>query len=257
MQYHGELAAALVLRLELGLPVAEQHFGIFQPGALPGEQQEELIVEVIVVGQRQDRAAAGEIAHPVVRQVVGQAIAEIGIAVLDQQVDGVAAHRAAGELVGRPRQREPAGRSFSGHASENLGRALQSRAFLILAEQADILVLETMGGDLMALVAQAADRVGMDFGDDRRHGDRRLERAAPEHTEQRTESTMQAEIGVGRGKILRLEAVGPAGRREIDDDAEAAAIAIRPGDLGIQQGSLVTDRIAFFPRHGGTPQRGG
>jgi hypothetical protein len=42
---------------------------------------------------------------------------------------------------------------------------------------------------------------------------------------------MHTVIGVGRGEILRLDAVGSASRREIDDNAEAAAFAVGPADL--------------------------
>src|SRR5580698_5847091 len=60
-----EMAAALVLRIELSLPIAVERVGILEAGALAREQQEELVVEVIVVGQGEDGAAAREVAHPV------------------------------------------------------------------------------------------------------------------------------------------------------------------------------------------------
>src|SRR5205807_391109 len=85
------VAAAPVLRVELGLPVAQQRVGILQTRSLAREQEKELVIEVIVVGQGEDRAAAGEIAHPIVRRVVGETVAEILVAVLEQEIDRVRA----------------------------------------------------------------------------------------------------------------------------------------------------------------------
>jgi hypothetical protein len=60
---------------ELGAPVAQQRVPVFEAGPLAGERQEDLVVEVVVMGQGQQRAAARLGRCPIMRDVVGQSIA--------------------------------------------------------------------------------------------------------------------------------------------------------------------------------------
>src|SRR5262249_50704090 len=118
-----------------------------------------------------------------------------------------------------------------------------------LVELAYILVLEAVRGDLMAGAAQALELVGLDLGDHRRHRESGLDAVAVEHAHQRVEAAMHAVVGVGRGQVVGLDALGPAGRAEIDEAAEAAALAARPLDVGVDDAALVADRVALLPRH--------
>ncbi len=86
VQDHVEVAAPGILGGEFGAPVAGQEIGVVQAGALGGEHAEPLVVEMIVVRQGQQGAAGGGVGDPVMRDVVGQAVAEIRVSGIDQQV---------------------------------------------------------------------------------------------------------------------------------------------------------------------------
>ena len=111
-------------------------------------------------------------------------------------------------------------------------------------------MLETVSGDLVAFVAQAAHRVTLNLGDHGRHGESRLDAIALQGAAELTQAAMHSEIGVGRGEVRGLDAFGPARRREVDNDAEAAALAVGPAHVGVEQCPLVADRVALFPGHG-------
>jgi hypothetical protein len=85
------------------------------------------------------------------RDVVGQPIAEVGVAGLNQEVDRVRADRANRIPVVLPRQREPAGRCAARDVGEDLGRARDALPRLITLKPADILVPEAVCGDFMTL----------------------------------------------------------------------------------------------------------
>ena len=91
----------------LGLPVAVEQIGILQAGPLAREHQEELVVEVVVIGQGENGTAAGEVAHPVMRRVVGQSVAEVRVAKVEQQID----------RAGSPRRRRTCRRVAPGRTS--------------------------------------------------------------------------------------------------------------------------------------------
>src|SRR6266545_5398225 len=93
----------------------------------------------------------------------------------------------------------------------------------------------------------------MDLGDHRRYSEGRLDAVALQGAAELAQAAMHAEIGVGRGEVLRLDAFGAARRREVDDDTDAAALAVRPTHVGVQQRALVADRVALFPGHGDLP----
>src|SRR4029079_5411272 len=63
VQHHREEAAALVLRVEFPAPVARQHVGILETRAGDRKQAKVLVVEMVVVRQRQQYAASREIGH--------------------------------------------------------------------------------------------------------------------------------------------------------------------------------------------------
>src|SRR5437660_1341337 len=86
-----EVTAALVLRIEFRLPVPRQGVGMLETGALAGKHQKELIVEMVVIGQRQQRPPAGKVGDPVMRYVVGQAVPHIGVPGIEQQIHRVRA----------------------------------------------------------------------------------------------------------------------------------------------------------------------
>ena len=67
------------------------------------------------------------------RDVVGQPIAEVGVAGLNQEVDRVGADRADRVAVALPRQREPAGRFAARDVGKDLGRARNAPPLLIAA----------------------------------------------------------------------------------------------------------------------------
>jgi hypothetical protein len=50
VQRHVEIAAALVLCRKLAAPVAQQRVRVLKAGSLAREHQEELVVEVVVIG---------------------------------------------------------------------------------------------------------------------------------------------------------------------------------------------------------------
>ncbi len=104
VQGHVEVTAALVLRIEFRLPVPRQGVGMLETGALAGKHQKELIVEMVVIGQRQQRPPAGKVGDPVMRYVVGQAVPHIGVPGIEQQIHRVRADRPAGKRIALPRQ---------------------------------------------------------------------------------------------------------------------------------------------------------
>src|SRR5262249_46037068 len=103
-QSQGERAATPVLSCKLAAPVAQQCIWVFEAGPLAREHQKELVVEMVVIGQRQQGAAACEVADPIMRNIVGQSVAEIQVPRLDQQIDRVGADRANRAAVALPRQ---------------------------------------------------------------------------------------------------------------------------------------------------------
>jgi hypothetical protein len=109
VQGHVEIAAALVLRRKLTVPVAQQRVRVFEAGPLAREHQEVLVVKVVVVRQCQQRAAAREIADPIMRDMIGESVAKVDVAGLKQEVDRVGADRANCIAVALPRERKPAG----------------------------------------------------------------------------------------------------------------------------------------------------
>src|SRR5215471_12193832 len=158
VQGHLEIAAALVLRCKLAAPVAQQRVRMFEAGSLAREHQKELVVEVVIIGHCQQRAAADEVTDPIMRNVVGQSVAEIDVAGLEQEVDRVGADRADRIAIALPRQRKPAGRFASRDLGENLGRARDAPLLLIAAEPTDILMPEAVCGDLMTSAASERTR---------------------------------------------------------------------------------------------------
>src|SRR5215472_6029435 len=104
VQSHVEIAATPVLGCKLAAPVAQQCIWVFEAGSLAREHQKELVVEVVVIGQRQQGAPACEVAYPIMRDVVGQSVAEIQVPRLEQQIDRVGADRADRVAVALPRQ---------------------------------------------------------------------------------------------------------------------------------------------------------
>jgi len=102
------------------------------------------------------------------RDVVGQSVAEIDVAGLKQEVERVGADCADRLTVALPRQREPAGRFAARDVGKDLGRARNAPPLLIALEPADILVPETVCGDLMTLGGERAHQIAMDKRDDRR-----------------------------------------------------------------------------------------
>ena len=114
VDHHVEVPAAAILGGELGTPVAGEEIRVLHAGTAAGEHAEPLVVEMVVVRQRQQGAAGGELADPVMRNVIGEPIAEVAIATVDQQVDRMRADRAAGERITLARQAEPAQRAGAG-----------------------------------------------------------------------------------------------------------------------------------------------
>ena len=77
---------------------------MLEAGALAGKHQKELIVEMVVVGQRQHRPTAGKVGDPVMRYIVSQAVPHIGVPGVEQQIHRVRADRPAGKRIALPRQ---------------------------------------------------------------------------------------------------------------------------------------------------------
>src|SRR5580704_15961067 len=61
VQYHMEAASAQILSLEFAAPIAEERVRMLQSCPLGRKQQKELIIEVIVIRQAEQRATACEI----------------------------------------------------------------------------------------------------------------------------------------------------------------------------------------------------
>ena len=121
---------------------------------------------------------------------------------------------------------------------------------LVLGERAHILVLEAVRGDLVAGARRACASLSAWISAITAGTAKvALMPIAVEHAGQRVEPAVHAVVGVGRGQVLRLDAVGPAGRAEIDHDAEAAALAAGPFDVGVEDALLVADRVALLPGH--------
>ena len=148
-----------------------------------------------------------------------------------------------------PRQGEPALRPPAGNLGQDLGRAGDPLALILPFQPTHILVLEPVGGDLVAFGGERADLVGMDVRDHRRHGEGRLEVVALQHGEQRRQSLIGAEFGLRRRQIGSADAVRSRRDAQVDGDADAAAGTLRPADFVVGEALLVRDRVAFFPRH--------
>ena len=58
------------------LEEAKQRVGVFQTGPLGREQQKELVIVMIIIRHRQDRAARPRVGDPMVRYVVGENITD-------------------------------------------------------------------------------------------------------------------------------------------------------------------------------------
>ena len=99
VQHHVEAASAQILSLEFAAQIAEERVRMLQPCTLGGEQQKELIIEVIVVRQAKQCATACEIRDPPMRRVVGEAIAEPLVPRIQEQLHGMRTDRAGRELV--------------------------------------------------------------------------------------------------------------------------------------------------------------
>jgi hypothetical protein len=139
MQHHREMPAALVLRVELGLPVAEQRVGILQARALAREQQEELVVEVIVVGQGRGSRGGWRSRSPssAARRRPGRC--RNSRSRLEQQIDRVRADAPPANLspAAPARTSRPA---LARDLRDDLGGALEPRALLVFGQHADILI---------------------------------------------------------------------------------------------------------------------
>ena len=103
------------------------------------------------------------------RHIVGQSVAHVLVACVDQQIHRMRADRAAGERIVLPRQTEPAGRPLSGRARQNVGRQIEPRLLVRRAKSADILMLQSVRRDLMTFGDQRAQPLGAQLRDDGRH----------------------------------------------------------------------------------------
>ena len=65
-------------------------------------------------------------------------------------------------------------------SAEDLGRAHDPLALVLARQPADILVLEAMGGDLVALGEKGADPVGVNFREHCRHREGCLQVVSPQ-----------------------------------------------------------------------------
>ena len=99
VQHHVEAASAQILGLEFAPPIAEERVRMLQSCSLGGKQQKELIVEVIVIRQAEQRATACEIRDPPMRRVIGQAIAEPLVPGIQEQIHGMRTDGAGRKLV--------------------------------------------------------------------------------------------------------------------------------------------------------------
>ncbi len=249
MQHHAELPPAAVLRVELRAPVAEQIVRMFQPGATAREQQKPLIVEMIIIRQRQHRSPRGRIRHPVMRNIVRQPVSHVLVPGIDQQIHRVRADRSSSERVLLPRQAEPAGRPPSRRPGQDLGRQIETLLFVRLGKSADVFMLQSVRRDLMPLRKQRSHAVGTQRRDDRRHGEGRLDTVAPEHRKELVQPIMRREESIRMRQILGANAFRPARHAEIHHDGDTTAVAIGPAYLAVAQAHFVGDRIALFPGH--------
>ena len=249
MQHHAELPAPLVLRIELRPPVAEQIIGMLEPRALAREHQEPQIIEVIVVGQRQQRAPRRKVRHPVMRNIVRQPVAHILVACADQQIDRMPADRASGERIVLPWQTEPSRRLLSRHARQYVGRQVEPCLLLLGGQPADVLMLQAVRRDFVPIGQQRANPFGAKLCDDRGHGKRRRDLEAPQHGKQPIEPVMRGEECVGMRQIGGADALRTTRHAQIHHDRDATAVAVGPANFVIPQSDFVGDRVALLPGH--------
>jgi len=85
---------------------------------------------VIIVGQREQAAPGVDIRYPVVRHIVRQTVAHVGVASVDEEFDRVRADRADRKVIALTRQRIPASGALPGDPSQAVGRRLNTRPLL-------------------------------------------------------------------------------------------------------------------------------
>src|SRR6202022_55739 len=144
----------------------------------------------------------------------------------------------------------PAGRPPSGYLGEDLGRACDPSTLVLALQPADILVLETVGGDLVALGDKGADPVGIDMRKHPRDGEGRLEVVSPQDGEQRGQPLIGTEFGFGGRPGRGANAVRPGCDAEVDGEPDTTARIPQPADFVVGEALLVRDRVAFLPGHG-------
>jgi hypothetical protein len=249
MQHHVELPSPLVLRVELGPPVAEQIVGMLQPSTAAWKQQEPLVVEVVVVRQGQQSPPRSEIRHPVMRHVVRQAIPHVFVTGVDQQIHCVGADGASGKRILLPRQTEPAGGALSARSGQNVGRQVEPLLFVDRTQAADVLVLQSIPGDLVPVRQQIAQPFRPQLRDDGRDGECRPDGEATEQSNKLVKPIMSSKVGIGVRQVFRANALRTARYAEIHRDGKAASIAIGPAHLVAMPRDLVRDCVALFPRH--------
>ncbi len=132
---------------------------------------------------------------------------------------------------------------------EGFGGGVDPRLLVLAREPADILVAEAGGGDFMARLGQRAYPHGIDFGDRGRNREGGDKAVPAQNVQNGVEPAMEREIRLWRGQVLGADALRAARDAEIDGDADAAAIAVRPAQIGIGNALLVGDRVVLLPGH--------
>ena len=184
------------------------------------------------------------------RNVVGEPVAHVGVARIDQQVHGVGADRAAGKRVLLPRQREPARRPTSRNPSQDFRREVQAGLLLRAGESAHVLVLEAMRRHLVSTLDERLDPARIDLGGDGRHGKRRPEPMFVELLQDEIEPLVRPELRRRTFDVPHPDALGTAGDAQVDDDVDRAALARGPAKIRILEALLIRDRIGVLPGHG-------
>ncbi len=149
---------------------------------------------------------------------------------------------------GRGSENHPAG--FAPTTLVNMSVARSSRAFSSArAQQADVLMLQAVGGDFMASGEQRANPVGAKLRDHRGNGNSGRDAEALQNSEKLIEAVMCAELRIGMRQIGGTDSIRTARHAQIHHHADTAAIAVRPANLVVPQTCFVGYRVALLPGH--------
>src|SRR5262245_54592378 len=202
---------------------------------------------MIVVREREDRASADEVRHPVVRDVVGEAVTHVSVAGLEQQLHSVGTYGATCKRVRLSGQREPTSWLTSGDRGQDFCGGVEASLFLLAPEHAHIFVPETVGRDLVPTLDQLLNSGRIYFRGHGRDREGCFEVVLLQRRQHEIEPLMRSELSSWGFNVARHNTFRSARDAGVNYNVDRATPALRPADIAVSQTLLVRNGVPILP----------